>query len=243
MTWDKTKPVDKTIVADTVSIMGGNFTAISSFTDIEHKGVTYASPGTHKPGGTTALYVDSEANINTLATTAASSMAFDLTTNNLRYNNNGPYVTVGGLCPSGSKMIFYQDTAPIGWTIDDTLDDKLIYITKGSAASGETGGGVHSTGTWTVYVHTHTTEEHTLTEEEMPPHNHATSSPAKGYTAGATELSSGQTCPSRDTAAHVFTIQTSYAGSGESHAHGDLSYVGLNTWTPAANCFIICTKD
>jgi hypothetical protein len=56
---------------------------------------------------------------------------------------------------------FYQNTAPTGWTIQTTLDDKLLFVTKGSGAGGQTGGTVHSTGTWTISglaadSHTHT---------------------------------------------------------------------------------------
>ncbi len=42
--------------------------------------------------------------------------------------------------PSGTKMLFYQDTAPSGWTIDSSVDDKAVYISKGSSDGGHTGG-------------------------------------------------------------------------------------------------------
>jgi len=55
-------------------------------------------------------------------------------------------LTRGGnhaLIPSGTKMLFYQDTAPPGWTIQDTLDDMMVFITKGKAAGGSPGGEPH----------------------------------------------------------------------------------------------------
>jgi hypothetical protein len=42
--------------------------------------------------------------------------------------------------PSGTKMLFYADSAPAGWTIITSVDDKLFKITKGSGAGGTTGG-------------------------------------------------------------------------------------------------------
>jgi hypothetical protein len=71
--------------------------------------------------------------------------------------------------PPSTPILMYRDTAPTGWTIDDTVDDKSVMVTKGSAASGETGGGAHSTGTWTQPSHTHTGPSHTHTG---PSHTH-----------------------------------------------------------------------
>lgn len=59
-------------------------------------------------------------------------------------------MNVSGVIPAGTKMLFYQDTAPTGWTIQNTLDDKLVFISKGSAAGGQTGGAAHSAGSWTI---------------------------------------------------------------------------------------------
>jgi len=44
------------------------------------------------------------------------------------------------LIPAGTKMLFYQDTAPLGWTLESTLDDKVVMITKGKAQGGSPGG-------------------------------------------------------------------------------------------------------
>jgi len=47
------------------------------------------------------------------------------------------------LFAKGDRIIQPQDTASLGWTIVDTLDDKLVYITKGKAAGGSPGGEAH----------------------------------------------------------------------------------------------------
>lgn len=119
--------------------------------------------------------------------------------------------------PTGTKMLFYQDTAPIGWTIQNTLDDKLVYITKGSVAGGQTGGTVHSTGTWTQ-------PDHTLTENEIPLHSHNYNKIA--ITAGLAVGSNYGTVLGA----------TSSTGGGAAHNHG-------NAWRPAAYCCIICSKN
>jgi hypothetical protein len=153
--------------------------------------------------------------------------------------------------PSGTKMVFYQDTAPTGWTIQNTLDDKVVYVTKGSAAGGQTGGAVHSTGTWTqpnhVHAggsHTHTTGDVTLTIDQIPSHTHTVGYVEVGLTPGsvarATLYSAG----------YAFT--SSKTGGGEAHNHGATGAGGTentgngataNTWRPAAYCVIIATKD
>lgn len=40
--------------------------------------------------------------------------------------------------PSGTKMLFQQTTAPVGWTKDTTNDDKALRIVSGSVGSGGT---------------------------------------------------------------------------------------------------------
>lgn len=44
--------------------------------------------------------------------------------------------------PAGTKAIFYQDAAPTGWAIDETIDEHSVRLTKGTTASvpGQQGG-------------------------------------------------------------------------------------------------------
>ena len=64
------------------------------------------------------------------------------------------------IIPSGEIILFYKDTAVTGYTLQDSLDDKVVFVTKGSAAGGEVGGAEHSGGTWTQPNHTHTGPSH-----------------------------------------------------------------------------------
>ncbi len=158
--------------------------------------------------------------------------------------------TPAGDIPSGTKMLFYADTAPTGWTIDNTLNDKVVYVTKGSAAGGQTGGGVHSAGTWTqpnhVHAgpsHMHTTAAMTLATTQIPAHTHAMTT----YTTGA---GSGAIVEPQTNSTTLF--YTNSTGGGQSHEHGATGSGGTestgngataNTWRPAAYCVIICSKN
>jgi hypothetical protein len=134
--------------------------------------------------------------------------------------------------PSGTKMLFYQDTAPTGWTIENTLDDKLVYITKGSAAGGQTGGAAHSTGTWTQPNHNHTLSAHV---HSMMDHTHTVSVVNTSTTPGG---------------AYGIVAAQQQTTSGPSHANTDApdkDYTSdsatANTWRPAAYNCIICSKN
>lgn len=135
------------------------------------------------------------------------------------------YVDTNAVFASGTKLVFYQDAAPTGWTLLNTLDDKILYITKGSVAGGQTGGGEHSSGTWTQPSHGHTfTGDATgsagtgATSTETPTTSAAgtgaTGAEGTGATGaegtGATGASSGNT------------------GTGSSHAHVTFSTGSVN---------------
>ena len=135
--------------------------------------------------------------------------------------------------PASTKMLFYADTAPTGWTLDNTLDDKVVFVTKGSAAGGQTGGGAHSTGTWTQPGHQHAHAAFTLTTNEMPAHTHTTE------TGGLIDRESGVGQCARNG-----TNQTASTGGGGSHTHPNAAAAATaNTWRPAAYAMIICSKN
>jgi hypothetical protein len=133
---------------------------------------------------------------------------------------------------AATKAIFYQDTAPTTWTIANTLDDKLLFITKGNAAGGETGGGVHSTGTWTQPNHTHT-------YTGVVNHVHTQTCDGRGGPV------SSYGAYSADPAAYMYTGASAYTGNPVGGAASGTTANGAtaNTWRPAAYCAIIATKD
>lgn len=112
-------------------------------------------------------------------------------TSSIDYKVNNFFVT-------GRTLLLYENTAPTGWTIQNTLDDKLLFVTKGSVAGGQTGGTVHSSGTWTQPNHTHTTGDVTLTAAQsgLPAHTHAgtvnnTAGGSNGLNAGISGITLG----------------------------------------------------
>ena len=133
--------------------------------------------------------------------------------------------------PAGTKAIFYQDTAPTGWTIENTLDDKLLFVTKGSGAGGQTGGTAHSTGTWTISGIAG--GNHVLTIAEMPSHQHD----IKKATATHDEMWGGGQAGDQ-TGAQEYS---GYVGGDAAHSHGASSHNG--SWRPAAYCVIIASKN
>ena len=154
---------------------------------------------------------------------------------------------------AATKAIFYQDTAPTTWTINNTLDDKLLFITKGSVAGGETGGGSHSTGTWTQLNHTHTGPSHTHTGPSHthtgPSHTHT--GPSHTHTVTPADRGGNGTTPgfavtATWTSSASGTGATGAGGTGATGADGTGATgngAPANTWRPAAYCAIIATKD
>jgi len=203
-----------------------------------------------------ALGSDADGDIYYRASGALARLAKGTGSQTLKMNSGATapeWVTVaGGDIPSGTKMLFYADTAPTGWTIDNTLDDKVVFITKGSSAGGETGGGAHSSGTWTQPNHTHTGPSHTHTTAAMtldtakiPSHTHVMNIWNGGATFTNTRAFG---CDSPVAVAP----ETGSTGSGNSHEHGATGADGTgatgdgataNTWRPAAYCMIICSKN
>ena len=79
---------------------------------------------------------------------------------------------VGGVpgtlyAPPGTRMLFHQESAPLGWTIDPSFTSHQIVASLPSEA-----GNVYGTDDPTNYVHAHGTALHTLTQHELPTHHH-----------------------------------------------------------------------
>ncbi len=154
--------------------------------------------------------------------------------------------------PSGATILFESDTAIVGYTLLTTVDDGVVYITKGSAAGGETGGAAKPGGTWTQpnhlhsistqAVHTHDTSDHTLTVSEIPPHTHS------GMNVPLAGISGGD-------AIGAWTGDTGSTGGGNAHNHGATDLGGshnhggssgnsatVNTWRPVGRNYTRQTR-
>ena len=131
---------------------------------------------------------------------------------------------------AGTKMPFFQTTAPIYWTKDTLNNDKALRVVSGSGASG---GGIHDLSTPPSLAHTHTGPSHyhvegnhTLTTVELPSHTHTT------Y-AGSTRNATG------DAAGFPYSgsYESSATGGGGAHSHGNTTSSGTGstaTTTPTS---------
>ena len=120
--------------------------------------------------------------------------------------------------PSGEIILFEKNTAVTGYSLLTTVDDEVIYITKGSAAGGETGATSKLGSTWTQ-------PNHTLTIDEIPSHSH-TRSFFWASTSFVPGISSGVLYASSNT----LVASTGNTGGGGAHNHG-------STWRPKGRNF------
>lgn len=123
---------------------------------------------------------------------------------------------------SGTKMSFYQASAPTGWTKDTTsaLNDAVLRIVTGSG--GSTGGSTNFS-TWAA---SSSTSAYTLTTSDIPSHNHSFTANNNG---GGITYAAGQQSAGAN-------INTSSTGGGGGHSHGlsqNIKYAD----------FIVATKD
>jgi hypothetical protein len=139
-------------------------------------------------------------------------------------DGNEVQVTSGGVIPgtlpSGTKMWFYQNTAPTGWTVDSTPADALLAVKGGTAAYNANGG--TQAGTWTQTGHTHAAGTFGVSG--------TTSAESGGYAQGAYNVYNFTLAP------HTHTFSAAVTGTSASGAEAA-------TWRPLAQLGIICTKD
>lgn len=121
--------------------------------------------------------------------------------------------------PAGTKMWFYADTAPTGWTLDATPSDELLAIKGGTTYT--TGGA--TAGTWTQPTHA-------LTVAETPAHTHAST------LAVSANSGSGASFWCHNSATLTSGSVLGGSATGTAHNHG-------TTYRPKARVGIICSFD
>jgi hypothetical protein len=154
---------------------------------------------------------------------------------------NEVQLTGGGLStyfPAATKMPFYMNVAPLGWTIDTTLDDKLLFVTKGSGAGGQTGGGAHSTGSWTISGITN--QAVTLTAGQSGLRDHIHSVTYTQGTAGGQQTNPTGSGPTATFSANTNAVVGGALPANDSHNH---STSQDGTWRPPAYCVILASKN
>lgn len=122
---------------------------------------------------------------------------------------------------SGTKLWFYQDTAPLGWSIVSSAQDCVLSCkvqNSSSASTYQTGG--QMLGTWQQSATT-------LSVDQMPSHSHYIPNLSYANTNFGTGGNFVTAYDGRNTDA---------TGGSQPHDHG-------NTWRPLAAVGILCTKN
>ncbi len=131
--------------------------------------------------------------------------------------------------PSGTKMVFFQASAPTGWTQDTNHNDKALRVVSG--AGGSSGGST----AFSTLAHSHGTSGHALSEAEMPSHTHVITANVEQAGFHRWEDGSGH-----DHFMQPTDITSTATGSGSSHTHGDTLSTSIS---PQYIDVIVCEKD
>lgn len=157
--------------------------------------------------------------------------------------------------PSGTALLFYQASAPTGWTKSTSHNDKALRVVSGSGggsggstafstvmASRTPGGSVSGTNSSGAVSNT------TISEAQMPSHQHGTTFNGADDTNPPRNV--GNMTVWADNAPFSGTAYSDYRGSSNSHGHGFTNPTWSGTFTGTAMDFavqyvdvIICSKN
>lgn len=167
-----------------------------------------AADATNKAAGARATAIatadlDATHKANAARIAAIASAAIDATTK------------ANAVIPSGTRMLFQQSTAPLGWTKDTTHNDKVLRVVSGAAG---TGGTVDFSAAFVNGI----VGETTLTTDQIPSHDHGT--PAYARDGSSAHLGDGGSNPT------FLGVRTGTTGGGSPHSHTlnlDIKYVDI----------------
>lgn len=220
MVWDKSRPISSNPPSGAPDYFHENNDCLEDGINREHTfpGTKGSTAGQHTPGGCKVLKVDTTANLSN-GIGVAGAISYDTTTGLLMRDTGSALVAITAKdIESGTKMYFYQNTAPTGWTIDATPADALLAVKGGSQAYNVSGG--NQAGTWIQ-------PNHTLSISEMPAHTHPynTNVSDRGGDGSVTPFAYNRQ-----------SQNTGSTGGGAAHNHG-------TTHRPLAQVGIICERD
>jgi hypothetical protein len=154
----------------------------------------------------------------------------------------GQLTTTNGPIPSGTKMLFYADSAPTGWTIFTTsINDKALRVVSGSGAGGGTGGATGGTTAFTSVF-----AARTITASEIPNLTITVTDPGHTHPVTSAVTSTSFAGGGAAGAQAPTSTNTSSATTGISAAFGNTARGGAQTAIDFAVQYasvIICTKD
>lgn len=146
--------------------------------------------------------------------------------------------------PSSTVMLFYQSSAPTGWTQVTSLNDYDMRITSGTG--GSTGGTtaystVFSNQTPTITTSGLSAGATTLSTSQIPSHNHDVA----GYSGRVNGSNFNLFFPPNCYGSSCTFSQTGYQGGGGSHSHsisGSATSSAITLNVRYAN-IILCSKN
>ena len=161
----------------------------------------------------------------------------------LQRDNGTSWDDIGqNIIPSGTKMVFYQASAPVNWTAV-AVNDKFLRVVTAGGTGGSTGGTVAAS---TSLAHSHTVAGHTHTG---PSHTHSISSDGshshslylvggEGVAYGASYANSGST-DSQGSHTHGGVTGSSGTGVTGSSTAGTDSQLGVFAYADV----VVASKD
>jgi hypothetical protein len=140
--------------------------------------------------------------------------------------------------PSGLCILFNSNTAVSGYSLVTTIDDALVYITKGSAAGGENGAQWKSGGSWTQPSHNHgivsaPNHTHTFTSSS---HTHSVSGTTGVNSGSGEDQGDGTNVCAPINHTHAFSVTSGGSTvSGTTNNAGSHDHTGATTMNATAN--------
>jgi hypothetical protein len=225
MSWDITKP------AGTDPASGGDDIIRELKTDLEGAFRGQDSDGLEAkfPGADTSApvfrYRGLRGSTASRPTAGDYGLYIDTTRNALQRDNGSSWDDIGTLIPAGTVMVFYQASAPVGWTKVVTQNDKALRVVSGSG--GSAGGTVALS---TTLAHTHTVASHT---HSIDTQGAMTTDGPSGINSGGGGLGSADSTHTHNTPAHNHNGATGAASPATDSQLGALAYIDV----------LICSKD
>ena len=156
----------------------------------------------------------------------------------------GSSVSSGVDIPSGTKLLFYSDTAISGYSIVTDYDDQLVYIGKGSAAGGLPGGAARSGSTWTLNFggHTHTVAAHQHHTNTSRPNDDGGTVWSMEVDWGTEDVTAGCRYKDFDASSGTETHTCVYTKENTAQTSSSTS-ISTSSWRPAGHVFTLQERE